>query len=402
MASAKESLKDIIHALHAGLSIEAAKERFHEEIGTMSTQQLIEAEQSLIEDGLPPEEVARFCNVHVALVEDGLQQDSSGGEPEPIRRIRLDNGSIGGLSRRIRQAAEEAGDWRARIERIQASLSRLGNLERHYQLKENSIFPFLEKHGFPGPSRVMWEKDNEIRSLLKTAIARISAVNGQAEFGAFRGESLLPLLDEIDGMIQKEDEILLPAARDRLTGEEWARVAIDIDEVGLAFAVTPQPAGSAAPAATDAAHVATDAGPARDSGSVDQMNLGSGDLSAIEIAAMLNALPFDITFVDAEDRVRYFNEATERTFVRTRSVIGRRVQNCHPPQSIDAVQRILDSFRSGREDNCDFWFRHHGRLIHIRYFAVRDTTGEYIGTLEVTQDITELQHLEGEKRLADL
>jgi DUF438 domain-containing protein len=117
--------------------------------------------------------------------------------------------------------------------------------------------------------------------------------------------------------------------------------------------------------------------------------------------SLLNALPLDITFVDAEDRVRYFSEGKDRIFVRTRSVIGRSVQNCHPPRSLAAVQRILDSFRSGASDHADFWIRLGDKTVYIRYFAVRDAGGEYLGTLEVTQDIAPIQKLQGEKRLLD-
>ena len=127
--------------------------------------------------------------------------------------------------------------------------------------------------------------------------------------------------------------------------------------------------------------------------------LPSGRLTVGELEAMLNALPLDVTFVDADDKVRYFTEGKERIFMRTRAVIGRSVQNCHPPKSLEAVQKVLEDFRSGRADHHDFWIEQRGRLISIRYFAVRDPDGSYLGTLEVTQDITDARALRGEKRL---
>ena len=119
------------------------------------------------------------------------------------------------------------------------------------------------------------------------------------------------------------------------------------------------------------------------------------------MTAVLNTLPFDISFVDREDTVRFFNETEERIFPRARAIIGRKVQNCHPQKSVHIVNQIVEDFRSGKRDVAEFWINMKGRKIHIWYFAVRGQEGEYLGTLEVTQDITEIQKLTGEKRLMD-
>lgn len=119
------------------------------------------------------------------------------------------------------------------------------------------------------------------------------------------------------------------------------------------------------------------------------------------IAAIFEALPVEISFVDDQDTVRYFNKGSERIFPRPASVIGRKVQNCHPTKSVDVVDRILAEFRSGRRDSAEFWIDHKGRKVYIRYLAVRDPAGKYLGCLEVTQDITEIKAIGGEKRLLD-
>jgi PAS domain S-box-containing protein len=129
------------------------------------------------------------------------------------------------------------------------------------------------------------------------------------------------------------------------------------------------------------------------------ISLPSGTFSGKEIESMLNTLPVDITFVDAKDTVRYFSQSPKRIFARTNAVIGRKVQQCHPPKSIGKVNRILADFRTGKKDAADFWINLKGRMIYIRYFAVRDRTGRYLGCLEVTQDITDIKGIEGEKRL---
>ena len=127
----------------------------------------------------------------------------------------------------------------------------------------------------------------------------------------------------------------------------------------------------------------------------------TGELRANELMAILNTLPVDITFVDRDDRVRYFSDNKDRIFMRTRSVIGRRVQNCHPPQSVDRVEEILRSFKEGRRSSAELWINFKGRFIYIRYFPVRDVNGRYLGTIEVTQDITDIKELKGKRRLLD-
>ncbi|MBD3162705.1 MAG: PAS domain-containing protein, partial [Candidatus Latescibacteria bacterium] len=127
----------------------------------------------------------------------------------------------------------------------------------------------------------------------------------------------------------------------------------------------------------------------------------TGSLTFKQLKGLLAALPVDVTFVDAEDRVRYFSEGADRVFSRSKAILGREVQHCHPPKSVNVVEQIVTDFRSGKQDVAEFWIDLHGRFIHIRYFAVRDDGGEYLGTLEVTQDLTRLRALEGERRLLE-
>jgi PAS domain S-box-containing protein len=127
----------------------------------------------------------------------------------------------------------------------------------------------------------------------------------------------------------------------------------------------------------------------------------TGSLSKEEVEAVLDSLPVDLSFVDKEDRVKYFNKAEGRIFVRTKAVIGRKVQLCHPQKSVHVVNKILEAFRTGKKDVAEFWINLNDRLILIRYFAVRDKNGKYLGTVEVTQDITDIKKIQGEKRLLD-
>ena len=127
----------------------------------------------------------------------------------------------------------------------------------------------------------------------------------------------------------------------------------------------------------------------------------TGTLSKEEVEAVLDSLPVDISFVDKEDSVKYFNKAGKRIFVRTKAVIGRKVQLCHPKKSVHVVNNILEAFKTGKKDVAEFWINMNNRLIHIKYFAVRDKNGKYLGTMEVTQDLTDIKKIKGEKRLLD-
>jgi len=125
----------------------------------------------------------------------------------------------------------------------------------------------------------------------------------------------------------------------------------------------------------------------------------TGEFLTEELEAVFNTLPVDITFVDKEDRVRYFSQSKERIFPRTKAIIGRKVQQCHPQKSLHVVEEILNDFRENKREEAGFWINLGGRLIYIRYFAVRDKAEKYLGCLEVTQDITDIKKIEGEKRL---
>ena len=127
----------------------------------------------------------------------------------------------------------------------------------------------------------------------------------------------------------------------------------------------------------------------------------TGSLTKEQLGGLLNALPVDITFVDADDTVRYFNKPEQRIFVRTKAVIGRKAQMCHPQKSLHVVSKIVESFKTGKKNVAEFWINLNNRLIHIRFFAVRDENGKYLGTMEVVQDLTDIKKIEGEKRLLD-
>ncbi len=394
----KEIMKDIIRQLHQGLSAQGAKERFEREIGEITSTEIADIEQSLINEGLAPEEIKKFCNVHALLFQSALEKVAlkETSPSHPVHLFRLENREIEKLLAQIKALiSKKASIGLSTLKgELFPLLSALGKVEVHYERKEQLLFPYLEKQGFMGPSKVMWGKDNEIREMLREATRRLEGVREASDWEAYEREALTPRLEEVAGMIFKEEQILFPTALEKLEAADWVDILKESDLIGYAFIEKP----AETEALIKELRAALEEEPlVRE----DVIAFPTGEVSLKELIPLLNTLPVDITFVDAEDKVRYFSEGKERIFHRTRSVIGRKVQNCHPPQSVHVVEKILTSFKEGKRDFVEFWFAYRGRFVYIRYFAVRNKEGRYLGTLEVSQDITEIKKLEGEKRLLD-
>ena len=392
----KEAMKEILKELHRGLPLEEAKKRFLSEIGNISSVEIAEIEQSLINEGISIDIIKEFCNVHSLLFESTLKEAvKSGTKPNhPVFLFNKENREIEKLVNSIEESINVSNiqDFKTRLKE---KLEKLKEIDKHYERKEQLLFPYLEKYNFMGPSKVMWGKHNDIRALWKKAVNEIDAVN-ESNRKKFINEVILPLIDEVLGMITKEENILFPTALEKLSDEDWIEILKQSDEIGYCFIDVPKNIQFI----IDEYNTVLSPEVAIKDNSIVQFP--TGELTARELNYIINTLPVDITFIDSEDRVKYFSDNKTRIFTRTKSVIGRKVQNCHPPKSVDAVEKILKSFRDGTKNSYDFWLNIGGRFIYIRYFAVRDKNRNYLGTLEVTQDITDVRKLEGEKRLLDM
>ncbi|MDO8491638.1 MAG: DUF438 domain-containing protein [Dehalococcoidia bacterium] len=399
-AQQKQVMKDIILGLHRGVSVEEAKARFEKEVGNVSSSEIAEMEQSLIDEGLSTDEIKKFCNVHALLFQSALEKAPSDETfpSHPVYLFKMENREIEKLVDSIKKAVEkpEQQGLAALKKTLKELLLRLRDIDIHYQRKEHLLFPFLEKAGFMGPSKVMWGKHNEIRGMLKAAVDGLDAVTSIAEFDKYRGSTLAPLLEEVPGMVFKEENILFPASLEKLQASDWVEILRESDDIGYVFIKKPEET-EVLMKRLQAALLEEALYREQDS----SLQLPTGAIRLNELLPLLNALPVDLTFVDKDDRVAYFSDSKDRKFRRTKSVIGRTVQNCHPPQSLEAVEKILRSFKEGKKDQHAFWITLRGRMVHIRYFAIRDPKGQYLGALEVTQDITDIKNLEGEKRLLD-
>ncbi|MFQ6061479.1 MAG: PAS domain-containing protein, partial [Thermoplasmata archaeon] len=208
------------------------------------------------------------------------------------------------------------------------------------------------------------------------------------DFGRQLGGIASELDDMLSSHFQKENRILFPTGMQVIEENEWADIGSQFEDIGYCC-FTPE---------VGEVHAEKVAG-RKEAEKEGEIPFGTGSLSREQVEAILNSLPVDVTFVDSEDRVKYFSQSKDRIFVRTKAVIGRKVQQCHPQKSVHLVNQILEEFKSGKKDVADFWINMKGRLIYIRYFPVRNQEGEYLGCLEVTQDITDIKGIEGEKRL---
>ncbi len=385
-AARLDALKQIIHDLHDGLPLEEGKKRFDELVKDVDPAEIPRMEEELVKGGLPVAEVQRLCDVHVGVIKHALEgkQEVEAPPGHPVHTYMAENEVITGIVARIDGLLKAIGGGGAPGPELSGALAELSRIESHYVRKENQLFPFLEKHGITAPPQVMWGVHDEIRARLKEVRAAVDA--GRSDEIVDKGVALTRAITE---MIYKENRILFPLVMDTFTDEEWVQVRRGEDELGYAFAEPAAPWGGQGAARAPA--------PAA-SGLLD---LSTGKLSLEQLDLVMTHLPVDLSFVDADGFVRYYSDGPERIFPRSPGVIGRHVEKCHPPKSVDTVKRILESFAAGDKDVAEFWIEIQGRFIHIRYFAVRDASGTYEGCLEVSQDVTHIRGLEGQRRLLD-
>jgi DUF438 domain-containing protein len=399
-------LHAIVKDLHAGKTVEEVKPRFEELIADVEATEIAAMEQKLIEGGVPDTEVKRLCDVHVQVFADALEGHAPISVPagHPLDTFQRENQALLQVTASLRKVAEAIGEppdgaaWGRLKGALAGTVERLAEVDKHYLRKENQLFPFLEEHGVEGPSKVMWAIHDDIRDLIKQARQTIAG-----DDAGLAVSTCLALAKMVDDMVTKEEKVLHPMSIDTLSDEEWAKIRAGEGDIGYAF-IPDVPAWPAAgaQAAAGAAGALAEAGAASATAAASGglLALQTGELNLEELNLVLGALPIDFQYVDEHDRVRFYSEG-HRIFPRSPGVIGRKVQNCHPPASVHKVQQIIDAFRAGEKDVAEFWIEMHGKFLHIRYFAVRDADGSYRGVVETVQDVTAIRALEGQRRLLD-
>ena len=388
-----ETMKHVIRHLHEGKAPDQVRSQLRQLVKSVNPSDIMAMEQQLIAEGMSIDEVRSMCDLHSQVTRDVLVQiqPQFGITPgHPVDTFREENKALQTTIEQARSFLQSCDCAPRQLSSLRHLLHELLDVEKHYKRKEGALFPCLERYGISGPSKVMWAKDDEILLLLKTAVRSLDDPAVSLPLPASVTDGLQKSFAAIEEMIYKEENILLPMALQTLSVENWGEIWISSPEFGWCL-VDPRKGYMPPVAQTDAAE--------REQLRNGVVQLPAGSVSAEQLISIFSVLPLDLTFVDANDRVAFFTEGPHRVFARGKAVIGRAVQHCHPPASVGTVQKILDDFRSGARDVAEFWINLRGRFIHIRYFAVRGEAREYLGTLELTQDLTPMRALEGERRL---
>jgi DUF438 domain-containing protein len=393
----KELLKHMILQLHNGEAPDLVRDRLVELLKSIPYDEVVEVEQELIGEGLPVEEVLRLCDIHQMVLDGHIDQSGAKSIPEghPADTFKKENlelekviNELEQLFSKVKNIKEvEVKQW---LIKVHTQLNLLMDVDKHYRRKEYLLFPFLEKYEITGPPKVMWGKHDEIRTMLK---ASIEAVSSKGEISPDEAATitelvLLPAVKGVSDMISKEEEILLPMCMDKLSDDDWYSVYKQTNEFGFCLY---DPQVEWKPEGREVSEITYNTG--------NNIQLTTGSFNLNEMEALFKTLPIDITFVDKDDKVKFFSLGPDRVFTRNRAIIGRDVRMCHPPSSVHVVEQILSDFKSGKQSSAAFWISMQGRFIYIEYFAIRDTKGLYLGTVEFTQDLTKLRNLEGEQRL---
>ncbi len=395
----KELLKHIILQLHEGVAPEQVKERLINLLQKVPYGDVVEVEQELINEGLPIEEVLKLCDIHTLVLEGNIDMTGASRIPQghPLDIMKNENVELMKVVGSIFEIIEKS-KFVVDAEKINKFMSDfkhqfnlISDVEKHYQKKENLIFPFMEKFGITGPPKVMWGKHDETRAFIKSALKGLS-IDGNVssmEFTIIVESLIKPAIQAVADMIYKEEEILFPMIMDKFTDLEWYQIYKQIPEIGFCLYDPPtnwKPDGIEIE--DESENIVN-----------GEIDLGTGWLNSKELMAIFNTMPVDITFVDKDDKVKFFSHGGGRIFQRNRAILKRDVRMCHPPSSVHIVEQIINDFRNGKESKAPFWINFQGKFVLIEYYAVRGEDGEYLGTLEVTQDMTESRKLEGEQRL---
>lgn len=388
-------LKDLIKQLHEGKTVDEVKEEFNKHFSTVSTTEISQIEQALVKEGLPIEEVQRLCDVHASVFEGSIAEihaskDYSKVVGHPINVFLEENEAIEQvvnteITPYLTSYVEKQDKMSTLMLRV--GFDRLAEIHTHYARKEYLFFPYLEKYDITAPPKVMWAVDDEIRADIKEVSTLLSQVS--IELTVLK-EKVETTTKKVLDMIFKENNILIPLMAETLNFYDWIKIDQATPELGYTLV---KPKGSWKVETLD------ESDSKKEELLTGEVQFDAGKLTPEEINAVFNTIPFDMTFVDKNDQVKYFTQGKERIFDRPKTILGRSVSMCHPPASVHIVEKIVDNFKSGKKDHEDFWIKMGSSFVHIRYFAIRTKDGSYLGTLEVTQNIKPIIELEGEKRL---
>ncbi len=367
-------------------------EKYKESLETLTPHDMLAMENKQLERGVPPDLIKKSIGKVINSFYKALSSYKweKPGEGEFLFFMMAENselekrlGTLKTILRQFKREEEKA------LEHLKTKLlprfTELKAFDAHYIKKENILFPYLEK-GLNRPLflQVMWSLHDDIRKSLKKILDLLQ--NRKSPWEELNRE-IGNYFFLVYGMIFKENLIVYPAAYETIPAEYWMEMQEKSFEFPFAFITPP--------------HRPEENKRAQGKSIPQIYQTKTGSLSFEQLDMIFRNLPLDITYVDENDQVIYFSPSKERIFPRSTAIIGRKVQNCHPPESVHLVEKIISSFKDGTKDSAWFWINAKNKRLLIQYFAVRDEKSNYRGVLETTQDITEIQTLEGEKKLLD-
>ena len=389
----QERLKNLILRLHEGESEEVIKKEFKEHFETVSPLEISVMERKLMkEEGLSAENIMKLCNVHVAVMADFVSNpenipDDFSRPGHPVYVLKEENLALEAALMRIRNLLEVYIE--APSDEIKAGLRKqidlLWGFDKHYTRKEMSFFPIMERQGNTAPPQVMWGVDDQIRDQYKAF---------KAAFLVDEMDQLMPLFSELEYEMQemfvKEESILIPMVTEAFNEDDWIAIADEMDEIGYCIV---EPLEKWKPVRQKEEVDITEEAKGR-------LKLGTGSLSHKELDLILNKLPLEITFVDKDHIVKYYdNGPEEKLLARTPSAIGRDMLNCHPPRVHETVKQLVHDLETGVKDSQQAWYkRDDGVFVFIDYIAIRDEEGSFLGILETVQDISKFTKLDSDNR----
>lgn len=413
-----EALKRILKRLHEGESLEDLKRKFRDVLESISPSEIPLVEQELIREGVPVTELLRLCDLHVELLRDSLRSRELKDVPRghPIDLLSRENEHIAKLARALSVyagALEKAGSEEAKkyLEAIGDVVTQLRRARLHYRKIQMLIFPYLERRGITAVPRVLWGREDQAMVKLRSLSKLIKeGLNTPEKFSGSIAEKAQEISREIFELIFREEKILLPAVWALLSEGEWAAIHEIAGKMGYLVPIkeewTPkaepllpyQVSGvmtseqiERLPSEFKFAALATLTPDTYKVKSEGDLEFETGFLSKEEIEALFKYLPLEMTYADSEGRIRFFSQsALGKGFVRTKTIIGRRFEFCHPPRLERMVKRVVDELKSGKSDFREYWTRLGDRIIRVLAIAVKDKSGSYLGSLELVEDLTDI------------
>lgn len=396
----QQKMKEVIKELHEGKTVDEVREKFAEVIDGVSPKEISMMEVQLVKEGLPIEEIQNLCDVHAAVFKGSLDEIH---HPEqvpghPIYTFVQENRAFEklideSLASNLELFKED--DSKENIYKLLEDINLLWDIDKHYSRKENLIFPYLEKYGVTAPPKVMWGVDDEIRAKIKSVKLDLTNYSGNKDEII---NKINDATDQLKEMIYKEEKILFPMSLETLTEDEWILIYKESDEIGFAL-IVPENEWEYKRIKAEKEDSEEVIEEVFDEITDGRIKFENGSLTPEQLRGIFDILPGEVSFVDYNNKVRFFSKGEHRIFARTKAVIGREVENCHPPKSAHVVDKIVSDFKNGVKDSEDFWIDKGDMFILIRFFAVRNEKGEYLGTLEYVQNVAPIRKLEGEKRI---